>query len=164
MENDEQVAVPEVALEEQVELTLEEQAPEPEQIDWKAEALKQKAINQRLNKKIDLPTKKEVPDDIRKTVEQLSLAEKKRQFGYEHGLSPEETDAVFVFSPNPTKETLAHPFVEGGLAKLRSKKRVEENTPSSSRGGRPLVFKADATLAEKQAAHEAWTKSWTPKR
>lgn len=162
MENDE-VIVPEA--EEQVELTLEEQAPEPEEEkDWKAEALKQKAINQRLNKRIDLPTKKDVPDDIRKTVEQLSLAEKKRQFGYEHGLSPDETDAVFTFTPNPTKETLANPFVEGGLAKLRSKKRVDENTPSSSRGGRPLVIKADATPAEKQAAHEAWTRGWTPKR
>lgn len=176
MENDEtQVEVtPEESNEEEIELTLEEEAPQ--ETDWKAEALKQKAIAQRLAKKAkevsqpettqDLETpKKDVPDDIRKTVADLALAEKKRQFGYQHGLSPEETDAVFMFTPNPTKETLTHPFVEGGLAKLRSKKRVEENTPSSSsRSGTPFAVKADATPAEKQAAHEQWTKNWAPKR
>ena len=141
MENDEtQVEVAPDTSTEEVELVLEEEAPTVEEIDWKAEALKQKAINQRLNKKIGTPESKQdinkpktdVPDDIRKAVEKLSLAESKRQFGYENGLSPEETDAVFGFNPNPTKETLKNPFVEGGLAKLRSQKRVSENTPSSS--------------------------------
>lgn len=173
MENDEtQVDVTPETSNEEVELVLEEEAPEQE-TDWKAEALKQKAINQRLSKKIGTPEpkqeletpKKDVPDDIVKSVKSLEFAEKKRQFGYQHGLSPEETDAIFAFNPNPTKETLTNPFVEGGLAKLRSKKRVEENTPSSSsRSGKPFTVKADATPAEKQAAHEAWTKQWTPKR
>jgi hypothetical protein len=173
MENDEtQVDVTPETSNEEIELTLEEDAPEQE-TDWKAEALKQKAINQRLSKKIGTPEPKQelqtqktdVPDDIKKAVEKLTLAETKRQFGYEHGLSPEETDAVFGFNPNPTKETLKNPFVEGGLAKLRSQKRVNENTPSSSsRSGKPFTIKPDATLAERQAEHERWTKNWTPKR
>lgn len=174
MEKDEtQVVTPEESNEE-IELTLEDEVKPEQEIDWKAEALKQKAINQRLSKKIGQPEtkqetletpKKDVPDDIRKTVEQLALAEKKRQFGYENGLSPEETDAVFAFTPTPSKETLKNPFVEGGLAKLRSQKRVSENTPSSSsRSGKPFTVKPDATLAERQAEHERWTREWKPKR
>ena len=94
-------------------------------------------------------------DGLKSTVSSLELAEKKRQFGYENKLSPEETDAVFAFTPAPTKETLKNPFVEGGLAKLRSMKRVDENTPgNSSRTGKTLKIKPDATPAEKQAAFE----------
>lgn len=160
MENDEtQVEVQPENNEPEVELELEETAPAPE-VDWKAEALKQKAINQRLSKKLvaspekpkqDLPEKTD--DDIRLTVKELQMAEKKRQFGYEHGLSPEETDAVFKLSPNPTKEVLDDPFVKGGLASLRAKKRVAENTPSSS--SRSASFNIDpskATTADKQKA------------
>ena len=106
-----------------------------------------------------------VDAELKKTVDGLAFSEKKRQFAYEHGLSPEETDAVFKINPNPTKEVLDDPFVQGGLAKLRSKSRVENNTPNSpSRSVKPLVFKADATPAERQAAHDAWVKEWQPKR
>ena len=48
-------------------------------------------------------------------------------------ISPEETDAIFKLSPNPTKEVLDDPFVKGGLSSLRAKRKVAENTPSSSR-------------------------------
>lgn len=114
-----------------------------------------------------LQTKKNEPDDeLKNTVAGLALAERKRQFGYENGLSPEETDAVFRINPNPTKDTLKDPFVEGGLNHLRAKKRVDSNTPgNSSRVGRPpLIIKPNATPAEKQKAHDEWVKSWEPKR
>ncbi len=104
-------------------------------------------------------------DGLKSTVNSLELAEKKRQFGYENKLSPEETDAVFLFTPTPTKETLKNPFVEGGLAKLRSLKRVDENTPgSSSRTGKPLKIKPDATPAEKQEAFDNKIAGLTQKR
>jgi hypothetical protein len=162
MENEEiQDVQPEI--EQDVEITLEEETPTEEtvEIDWKAEALKQKAINQRLSKKIsspekpkqDLPTKQD--DDIRLTVKELQMAEKKRQFGYEHGLSPEETDAVFKLSPNPNKEVLDDPFVKGGLSALRAKKRVIENTPSASKSSfREALKKQDVTPDELDNAWE----------
>jgi hypothetical protein len=71
----------------------------------------------------------ESEDTLKSDVESLKLAERKRQFGYEHGLSPDETDAVFKLSPNPSKETLDDPFVKGGLESIRSQKRVNDNTP-----------------------------------
>jgi len=105
-----------------------------------------------------IPTEKKPDAEIaglKTTVDSLALAEKKRQFGYENSLSPEETDAVFRINPSPTKETLKDPFVEGGLAKLKSMKRVENNTPgSSSRTGKPLKIKSEGTAEEKQAAFD----------
>ena len=92
--------------------------------------------------------------DIKETVKNLQLAETKRQFGYQNGLSPEETDHIFKMTSNPTKETLEDPFVKGGLQAIRSKKRVEDNTPSlSSRSPRfELPKKEDLTPDDKQKA------------
>lgn len=96
---------------------------------------------------------KKVDDSIVKDISELKLAEKKRQFGYEHNLSPDETDALFRINPNPTKEDLENPFVKGGIDALRAKKRVESNTPSPS----SKVFKVggkswgELTPAEKEA-------------
>lgn len=125
----------------EVELEAEptpEPTPEAPKVDWQKEALKYKAIAQRYAKKAqgEVPTpKKDLPveDKSDARLSALELAEKKRQFGYEHGLSPDETDAVFKLSPNPTKEVLEDPFVKGGLASLRAKRKVAENTPKSSR-------------------------------
>jgi hypothetical protein len=163
MENEElQDTLPE-EVEEIPEVEIEEESED--ETDWKAEALKQKAINQRLSKKIASPekSKQELPakdDDIRKTVEELSLAERKRQFGYQHNLSPEETDAVFRLSPNPSKETLEEPFVKGGLASIRAKRRVDSNIPSSSSRSASfsLPEKEDLTADDKQKAFEEFTK------
>ncbi len=110
-----------------------------------------------------IKTEEKKPDaemaGLKSTVDSLALAEKKRTFGYENNLSPAETDAVFRINPNPTKDTLKDPFVEGGLAKLKSLKRVEENTPGSSpRTGKPLKIKSDASGEEKQAAFDAKVK------
>jgi hypothetical protein len=167
MENDElQVETQPENNETEIELTLEDEV-EPEttpEVDWQKEALKYKAIAQRYAKKVqggspapkqDLTEKKD--DDIRLTVKELQLAEKKRQFGYEHGLSPEEADAVFKLTPNPTKEVLDDPFVKGGLASLRAKKRVAENTPSSSSRSASLdIDHSKATPDEKQKAFESY--------
>jgi hypothetical protein len=167
MENEElQEVLPEET--EQVDLVLEEETPteQPAQeIDWKAEALKQKAIAQRLAKKVstqpvekkqDLPTE---DFDVKKTVKELQLAEKKRQFGYEHGLSPEEADAVFKINPNPTKDVLEDPFVKGGLSAIRAKKKVEDNIPKSSRSASfQLPKKEGVTAEDKQKAFEEYLK------
>jgi hypothetical protein len=152
----------------ELEITLEDETPaevatDTPSVDWQKEALKYKAIAQRYAKKVqggspapkqDLTEKKD--DDIRLTVKELQMAEKKRQFGYEHGLSPEETDAVFKLTPNPTKEVLEDPFVKGGLASLRAKKRVAENTPSSSSRSASfkLTKKEEMSSDEKQKAFE----------
>ena len=95
-------------------------------------------------------------DDIRQTVQSLQLAETKRQFGYQNGLSPEETDHIFKINSNPTKEILEDPFVKGGLQAIRARRRVEDNTPqTSSRSPRfELPKKEDLTPDDKQKAFE----------
>jgi hypothetical protein len=167
--NNEEIQVVQPEQNEQ-ELVLEEETtPESDsqEIDYKAEFLKQKAINQRLSKKIAQPVEKKQElqtnkedGDLRKTVEQLALAEKKRQFGYRHDLSPDEVDAVFKINPEPSDETLKDPFVEGGLAKLRSKRKVEENTPSSSSRSASfkLPSKENLTDEDRQKAFEDFKK------
>lgn len=156
-DTNEQVEVELEAIDDTQEDTQEENQ---EEVDWKAEALKYKAIAHRQAKKIkggtpnpkqELPTDVKRDEDLHKTVERLSLAETKRQFGYEHNLSPEETDAVFKITPNPTKETLEDPFVKGGLATLRAKRKVQDNIPSTSnRSSFNLPKKEGLTTQEKQ--------------
>jgi len=169
MNENEETVVP-TEKEEELEITPEVETPiEETPVDetvWKAEALKYKAIAQRYikDKKGGSPVPKrelvEKTDDIRLTVKELQLAEKKRQFGYENGLSPEEADAVFKLTPNPTKEVLEDPFVKGGLASLRAKKRVAENTPSSSRSASfKLPNKEAITADDKQKAFDEYRKA-----
>ena len=112
-------------------------------IDWRAEALKQTAIANRLKKKLSqniIPKQEpKIDEDIVKDVTYLKQVESKRQFGFEHNLSPEETDYAFKFSSgNPTKEILEDSFFKGGLESLRTKKRLEANIPGSS--SRSSVF------------------------
>jgi hypothetical protein len=108
-----------------------------EQFDWKAEALKNKAIADRLKRKLAQPqtlsTKEKPDDEIIKKVSRLEEIESKRQFGFENNLSPEETDFVYkVTGGVPKKEILEDPFIKAGLEGYRSKKRLEANTPSGS--------------------------------
>lgn len=109
---------------------------EEDTTDWRAEALKHKAIADRLKKKMSTQTiiqpKQEHEDEVVKTVQRLSMLEEKRQFGFENQLSPEETDFIFKFSSKPTKEILSDPFVKAGLDGYRQSKRLENNTPSTS--------------------------------
>ncbi len=132
---------------EEVDLDLELEEPKPEEAPpaEDVEALKQRMADlEAKNKQLYARVKKQSKDvqplstqpkdeeDIRETVRSLAQAESKRQFGYSHGLSPEETDAIFRMNPKPSKETLDDPFVKGGLAAIRAKKRVENATPAPS--------------------------------
>lgn len=72
-------------------------------------------------------------DSVLKDLSELKLAESKRQFGYENGLSPNQTDKVFQLTQNnPTKDILEDDFVKAGLRALEAKKRVESNVPSGN--------------------------------
>lgn len=121
----------------------------------KAEQEKKQNIEKPIIKK---PESKQ--DDIRQTVQELKLAEEKRQFGYENNLSPQETDYLFKISPTPSKELLEDPFVKGGIDAIRAKKRVDENTPSlNSRSPRfELPKKKDLTMEDKQEAFDNYRK------
>lgn len=135
---------------------------EEEQFDWKAEALKNKAIADRLKRKLAQPpqtlkTNEEPDKEIVKSVKRLEEIENKRQFGFEHQLSPEETDFVFKISGGkPSKEVLEDPFVKSGLEGYRSKKRLEANTPSSSSSSSPFKTKQFNEMSEdeKRKAYE----------
>lgn len=97
---------------------------------------------------INLPKESQDNGDAGIRLSRLEMAEAKRQFGYEHGLSPEETDKVFSITPKPTKETLDDPFIKAGLEAVRKARRVVEATPSPS--GRSTTFngKSFAELSE----------------
>jgi len=95
--------------------------------------------------------------DLRKDIESLKLSEKKRQFGYQHSLSPEETDMVFKFSTNPSKEDLESPFVKGGLEAIRAQRRASEATPTPTRSTFSLKDKQFAELSTDEKDKE-WAK------
>lgn len=163
-------------IEEEVQDEIEEEPQEEEsteEVDWKAEALKYKAIADRTKKKIKpinsnlnskLQDKAENPDEeVVSRLSNLELAEKKRQFGYENSLSPSQTDKVFALNQNPTKETLKDPFVKAGLDAIRRQERLENNTPSTSAKSGVLdrTKLKDASPEEKQKAFEQYMKSKT---
>lgn len=118
-----------------------------------------KALKAKLTETAPRITKPEPKDDneLASKVSRLEEIENKRQFGYEHNLSPEETDVVFQFSGGkPTKETMEHPFVQAGIEALRANKRVENNTPRPSLKGMTFNNKPFAELKpdEKQKVFE----------
>lgn len=104
------------------------------------------------------PKELEDVQDVKATVAQLQLAEQKRQYGYDNGLSPEETDKVFQLTGNkPNKEVLEDSFVKGGLEALRNKKRLADNTPSASHGSATFAAGKNPetmTATEKQEEFE----------
>lgn len=141
---------------------VEESESKEDEPDWEAEAKKWKAIAERNKKKKSLQNKAQEPDDdIKADVQYLKLSEKKRQFGYENNLSPEETDKIFQINPNPTKETLKDPFVKAGIDALRRSKRLEDNVPSSSAKSNPVVTKKfkEMSDAEKNAEWQKYMKN-----
>lgn len=147
---------------EEVEDTTEEESPttDDDSVDYKAlyeeEAAKAKKLKRKLYTKEPTSitkSKSEEQDELSKTVKRLEMIENKRQFGFEHGLSPEETDAVFKFSNGkPTKETLDHPFVKAGIESIRASKRIEANTPSSSQRSSPFAGKQFKEMSEEDRA------------
>lgn len=122
--------------ESQEEVEEEDSTESEEEQDSEAEKLKaENAKLRRLLKKKDPPkqtNQAELDEDIIEDVKSLKLSERKRQFGYEHGLSPEATDKVFSINPNPSKETLKDPFIQAGIKAIERQKKVSLNTPSSS--------------------------------
>lgn len=134
----------------------ESSTSDDDSVDYKAlyeeEAAKAKKLKRKLYTKepssINKP-KSEEQDEIAKTVKRLAMIEEKRQFQFDNGLSPEETDAVFKFANGkPSKETLDHPFVKAGIESLRSSKRIEANTPSSSQRSSPFAGKQFTEMSE----------------
>lgn len=155
-------------LDEELDLELEEQVETPPTED--VEALKARNAelerkNKQLFARLKKPKQSTTPNsksteelqEIRETVNKLSLAEQKRQFQYENNLSPEQTDKVFAITSKPTKETLEDPFVKAGLEAIRQQQRVSEATPSPS--GRSSTHNGktfkDMTPDERQAAMDA---------
>ena len=155
-----------VITDEEIDAILKEDEPKKETDDVQKQLERKDAIIRQLTARAKKAEAKPEPrqitkedkgnDDIRQTVQSLQLAETKRQFGYQNGLSPEETDHIFKINSNPTKEILDDPFVKGGLQAIRAKRRVEDNTPqTSSRSPRfELPKKEDLTPDDKQKAFE----------
>lgn len=75
---------------------------------------------------------KEVDPNLSR-LEALEQSNAKRDFGYEHQLSPKEVDLVFKFANGkPTAKTLSNPFVKGGLDQLRAQGNLRDNTPAGA--------------------------------
>jgi hypothetical protein len=148
----------------ELEINLDEETAEP-QVETvpKSQYSQVFARMKKAEDALKLQTKKPLetkPDDITSTVKRLELAETKRQFGYEHDLSPEETDFVFKLNSKPTKEMLEDVAVKGALTALRSKKKVEDNIPRASRsaGLNLSTAKKPLTSEEKEEAFEKYKK------
>lgn len=152
MENDQNNDL-DISIEEELDLDSSEKTEEdttPETgVDYKALYEQQKVEANKLKRKLftkpksTLPTninqKESVPNELVEKVNRLDMIESKRQFGYEHGLSPEETDFIFqATGGKPSKDVLETPFIKHGLEGYRASKRVEANTPGSS--ARSSVF------------------------
>lgn len=76
-------------------------------------------------------SKEDNPIDSRLSA--IEQANAKRDFGYQYGLSPTETDLVFKFAGGkPTAKTLENPFVKGGLEHLRTSNNLKNNMSSGS--------------------------------
>ena len=71
---------------------------------------------------------------IEQSQSRAELLERKRQFGYDNGLSPKEVDVVFRLTRRPTKKFLAIPYVKGAIDAIREQSNVRSNTPRSSGG------------------------------
>jgi len=152
--------VEETTQEQELEINLDEETAEP-QVETvpKSQYSQVFARMKKAEDALKLQTKKpleEKHDDIRSTVAELKLAETKRQFGYEHGLSPEETDFVFKINGKPTKEALDDVAIKGALQAIRGQKKVADNTPRASRssGFTLPTKKTPLTADEKQEAFD----------
>lgn len=167
MENDNTQELELTEIEENVEDT--ENSTTEETVDYKALYEEERSRANKLKRKLytkDAPIIKNKPqeldDDTVQTVKRLEVIENKRQFGFENSLSPEETDAVFKFANGkPSKETLEHPFIKAGIESLRTQKRVESNTPSSSQRSSTFGGKSFTELSEdeRKNAFESRVKS-----
>jgi hypothetical protein len=111
--------------------------------------------------KIKKTNQEDQSPELEGRIKNLETVENKRQFGYDNGLSPKETDYVFKFSGGkPTEKTLKDPFVKAGLEALRRTERIRDNTPDSgqtfSAGGKTWE---QMTPAEKKVNFPEYMKS-----
>lgn len=151
--------------EETLEETPEETPEETEEEEEDEDKVKLERENAKLRRLLKKKPKKqtnqaELDDDIKEDVKYLKLSEKKREFGYAHGLSPEATDKVFSINAKPDAETLKDPFIVAGLKAIERKQKVSANTPSSS--AKATIGKAgfnELSDADKQIAYEKYMNS-----
>lgn len=103
-------------------------------------------------------TTPKVDENLVKDIQELKVAEQKRQFGYKHSLSPEETDRLFKFAGNgDPAEALNDPFFQAGLKEFRRSQRIAEATPSSSNRSSKIDGKTFAEMTEEER-QKNWTK------
>lgn len=117
-------------------------------------SLKTKSQELSTNKIPKIKLEEEVISDIA----ELKLSEKKRQIGYKHGLSPEETDKLFAFAgkDNP-EEALKDTFFQAGLKEYRAQKRVNEAIPSSTNRSTKIEGKTFSDMSDEERAKN-WSK------
>lgn len=97
-------------------------------------------------------------DTVVKDISELKLAEKKRQFGYKHGLSPEETDKLFRFSgTGDPEETLKDSFFQTALTESRRQKSVDDATPSISSRSKKIEGKTFGEM-DRDSRKKNWGK------
>jgi hypothetical protein len=95
------------------------------------------------------------PDgDFRKDIENLKVAEAKRNFGYSHNLSPAETDLIFKYTGGraPTDEEMKSDFMTAGIDKIRAKARAEAHRPGASHNAATFEGKAYKDLSVEDKA------------
>jgi hypothetical protein len=133
---------------------LEEAEEARRQLTARAKAAEEKLRKLNPQKLAD----KALPEEIVNDVKELKQERLKREFGFKHSLSPEETDVVFKFAGNDDPEkALEMPYVKGAIETVRTQKKVENNTPSSSSSATNKFFTKDAskmTADEKQKHFE----------
>jgi hypothetical protein len=109
------------------------------------------------NKSITNPEKPDSTKEFDSRMSKLELSEKKRQFGYRNGLSPEETDRLFKFAGDEDPHiALKDDFFQAGLSAFRNKQKVNNAIPSSSNRNRAVV--EGKTFADMSA--EERKKNW----
>ncbi len=97
------------------------------------------------------PTKPE--ESFVKDIQELKLAERKRQFGYKNGLSPEETDKLFRYAGDTDpSEALKDPFFQSGLKEFRRGQKVQDAIPSSSNRSNKVDGKTFAEMTSEERA------------
>lgn len=133
---------------------------DPEELRKAAKA--QRAIAQRYKrtppaKPLSTPASK-VSDEVMSDIRSLKLAEAKRQFGYKHSLSPEETDKLFKYAGNDKPEdALKDPFFQSALESYRREKSVKEAIPSSSNRAISVEGKSFKDMTSEERAKN-WAK------
>ena len=161
-EEQEQVIAPEETQEVTTDSTVETTTEEENTVDWRAEALKYKAMLTRKNKKPSQPLQEiTAPESIVRDVQELKLERSKREFGFANNLSPEETDIVYRFDGKNPGEALKNPFIKTGLEAFRNQKKAEASSLSPSSRA-PKLAQDDfnkMTSEERQKSFEARMKA-----